>query len=64
MGKTENTGGGSVLSLLSLTLQAACREKLWSFGKPIPGAIDGGLAENRLGGGLLDGAGLVVNDEL
>ena len=60
MGKTESTGGESVLSLLSLTLQA----ELVSFGKPTPGAIDGGLTENNVGGRLLDGAGLVVCDEL
>ena len=60
MGKTESTGGEAVLSLLSLTLQA----ELWSFGKPTPGAIDGGLTENNVGGRLLDGAGLVVSDEL
>ena len=60
VGEAEIKEGESVLSLLSLTLQA----ELWSFGKPTPGAIDGGLTENNVGGRLLDGAGLVVSDEL
>ncbi len=63
MGKTENTEGESVLSLLFLTLQAACREKSWSFERPNPSVIVGGLTGDNLGGRLLDDDGLVVNDE-
>ena len=60
MGKTESTGGESVLFLLSLTLQA----ELWSFERPNPSVIVGGLTGDNLGGRLLDGDGLVVSDDL
>lgn len=47
VGKTESTEGESVLFLLFLTLQAACREKSWSGGKTPPRRLLGG---NRLVG--------------
>ena len=64
VGKTENTVGESVLFLFFVTLQAACREKLQSGGKTMPGVIDGRLIGDSLGGSLLGGGRLVGDNEL